>query len=259
MYEANPKSVVVGIDGSEAAINTAKWAIDEAICRGLPLRLVHVIPSAQPHAHLAGSAVGSDWELEKGEAALALAECAVQSAGTPVEVETVLLCGIPEQVLINESHDAALVCVGSARHGWAAEKLLGPTAAALARGAYCPVAIIRTSPGEPPSEHGVIAVVLNDQRDNDEVLHHAMEEGRRRNSTVRLIDRRINSWIRRYPDVPVEMVAAGTGARTAAKHSHLVDLAVVGKADADEIAELATPNCHPILGYPDCSVLLIRH
>ena len=25
------------------------------------------------------------------------------------------------------------------------------------------------------------------------------------------------------------------------------------------IADLVTPNCHPILGYPDCSVLLVRH
>lgn len=35
--------VVVGVDGSDAAINAAKWAIDEAMSRDVPLRIVHVI------------------------------------------------------------------------------------------------------------------------------------------------------------------------------------------------------------------------
>lgn len=34
--------VVVGIDGSRAAIHAAQWAIDEAVDRNVPLCLVHV-------------------------------------------------------------------------------------------------------------------------------------------------------------------------------------------------------------------------
>jgi hypothetical protein len=41
--------------------------------------------------------------------------------------------------------------------------------------------------------------------------------------------------------------------------SNAIELAVVGSADADEIAGLATPNCHPIVGFPDCSILVVRH
>jgi len=166
----------------------------------------------------------------------------VQEVRKPVEVETVLLSGDPEQVLINESPDAALVCVSTGRRGWAADKLLGTTEAALATRAHCPVAIIRTSPDGTAAKPGVIAVVLNDERDNDEVVHQAMEEGRRRNATVRQIDRRLNSWVRRYPDVPVQVVAAGTGVKSSESHSTAIELAVVGRADADQIAELATPQ-----------------
>jgi nucleotide-binding universal stress UspA family protein len=36
-------SVVVGIDGSQAAIRAAEWAVDEAVSREVPLRLVEVI------------------------------------------------------------------------------------------------------------------------------------------------------------------------------------------------------------------------
>jgi hypothetical protein len=86
-----------------------------------------------------------------------------------------------------------------------------------------------------------------------------MEEARRLHATVRQIDRRLNSWIRRYPDVAVQTVAAGTGMKSSEKQSSAIELAVVGSADADEIAGLATPNCHPIVGYPDCSVLVVRH
>ncbi len=35
--------VVVGIDGSDAAVNAAQWAVDEATGRHAPLRLIYVI------------------------------------------------------------------------------------------------------------------------------------------------------------------------------------------------------------------------
>jgi nucleotide-binding universal stress UspA family protein len=35
--------IVVGIDGSQAAVRAAEWAVDEAVSREVPLRLVEVI------------------------------------------------------------------------------------------------------------------------------------------------------------------------------------------------------------------------
>jgi nucleotide-binding universal stress UspA family protein len=256
MNQLDAKSVVVGVNGSQAAVNAAKWAVEEALSRQLPLRLVYVIPRRVGHTEAAAI---TEWELERAEMALSQAGCAVMSEGKPVEVETRVLSGDPAQELINESQDSALVCVGTSRRGWACDGLLGPTAVALLADAPCPVAIIRTNPDGSPTKLGVIAVVLNDEPDNDEVVRQAMEEGRRRHATVRQIDRRLNSWVRRYPDVHVQTVAAGTGGATGERRSSPIELAVVGSADADEIAGLATPNCHPIVGYPDCSVLVVRH
>ncbi|OBF93509.1 universal stress protein [Mycobacterium sp. 852014-52450_SCH5900713] len=255
MSQLDAKAVIVGVNGSQAAVNAAKWVIDEAIGRQLPLRLVYVMPRrpARP-----GSAPRSEWEVERGEMALAEAECAIQSERKPVEIETAIVSGDPAEALINQSRDAALVCVGTARRGWASDGLLGPTATGLVARAHCPVAIIRTSDGL-PTELGVIAVVLTDEPDNDEVVHQAMEEGRRRHAIVRQIDRRVNSWVRRYPDVRVQTVAAGTGAKYGGKPGSAIELAVVGSADTEEMSALATPNCHPIVGYPDCSVLVVRH
>ncbi|AYE96599.1 universal stress protein [Mycobacterium paragordonae] len=258
MNQLDAKSVVVGVNGSQAAVNAAKWAIDEALSRQMPLRLVYVITGKDT-----GSTQASDWELERAEMVLSQAESAVLSAaqaeGKPVEIETAIRSGDPARALINTSQDAALVCVGTSRRGWAADGLLGPTAAALVTHAHCPVAVIRTNPDGSPTQVGVIAVVLNDDPDNDEVVRLAMEEGRRRHAIVRQIDRRLDSWVRRYPDVPVQIVASGTGARADENHSRAIDLAIVGESEAAELPGLATPNCHPILGYPDCSVLLVRH
>ena len=36
MNQPDAKSVVVGINGSHAAVNAAKWAIDEAISHEMP-------------------------------------------------------------------------------------------------------------------------------------------------------------------------------------------------------------------------------
>ncbi|MBX9638799.1 MAG: universal stress protein [Mycobacteriaceae bacterium] len=260
MSQLDAKSVVVGVNGSQAAVNAAKWAIDEALSRQMPLRLAYVITGPKGRA---GSAEASDWDLERAEMVLSQAESAVlseaQAQGKPVEIETAILSGDPAQALVEASQDAALVCVGTSRRGWAADGLLGPTAAALVTHARCPVAVIRTDPDGSPTRVGVIAVVLNDDPDNDEVVRLAMEEGRRRHAIVRQIDRRLDSWVRRYPDVPVQIVASGTGARADENHSRAIDLAVVGESEAAGLPGLAAPNCHPILGYPDCSVLLVRH
>ena len=46
-----PKCVVVGIDGSSAAVRAARWAVDEVAGTDIPLRLLYVaksIPNANP-------------------------------------------------------------------------------------------------------------------------------------------------------------------------------------------------------------------
>jgi hypothetical protein len=101
--------------------------------------------------------------------------------------------------------------------------------------------------------------VQNDEPDNDAVVHRAMEEGRLRKAPVLLIDMRLDSWVRRYPDVHVHTVAARQGAmRRDDNCSNSIQLAVVGSADAEHIAQLVWPDYHPVLGDANRSVLLVR-
>lgn len=94
MYKsASPSSaVVVGIDGSQWAVNAALWAIDEAISRDVPLRLLYVV---EPRGH-------GDIDPEQEARDLACADVsvrrtlvAVESAEKPVKIEWEVLQGHP--------------------------------------------------------------------------------------------------------------------------------------------------------------------
>ena len=69
-HTPSPPSVVVGIDGSDAAIHAAQWAVDEALSRDIPLRLLHVIDAASEDIGL---------EVEFAEAASRAATAAVEA------------------------------------------------------------------------------------------------------------------------------------------------------------------------------------
>lgn len=232
--------VVVGVDGSRAAINAVQWAVSEALALSVCLRLVHV-----------AAAASDDGVLERA---------AAEAQRSGLEVQTTSEIGVPGEVLLRESRHASMICVGSGPVEDTDAESVGPTVRALAEGAGCPVAIIRTERDGSPRTDGVISVVLSDDDDSDAAVHLAMHEGRLRHATVRQIDRRAGSWVRRYPDVPVELVAAGTGRQYTRNEpsGNGVGLAVVGARDARELAGMGRRNCHPILGYPDCSVLLVR-
>ncbi|MBX7450514.1 universal stress protein [Mycolicibacterium sp. 3033] len=238
--------VVVGVDGSLASLNAVRWAAAEAVAEDAILRLVHVTAQAP--------------DPLDADPVLIRAECTAVTAAPSVRVDVASIAGTPGTVLLRESQDAVMVCVGAKHRPYRGDSSsIGPTGRTLAEGAHCPVAIIRTRRDGTPQTHGVISVVLSDADDNDDLVHYAMHEGRLRHATVRQIDRRERSWIRRYPDVHVETVAAGEGCQYGrVDDDGGVGLAVVGTDDAGELASVATPNCHPILGYPDCSLLLIR-
>lgn len=67
-------------------------------------------------------------------------------AAENVRVQCVRAIGRPEDLrsLVRESQRAAMVCIGARPRHAAIEPVIGAVAAALARGAACPVAVIRT-------------------------------------------------------------------------------------------------------------------
>lgn len=256
-------SVVVGIDGSKAAIQAALWAVDEAVSRDIPLRLVYVINAIE----LNGDPDSHDTRMAAARLALHDVSRAVEATGTPVKIETEILHGKPLNKLMHESRNAAMICVGSmglnhARRGQ------GSVAATLAGAALCPVAVVHRDPtcGATPEVSAVVAEV-----DNGAVLRHAFEEARLRGVPLRAISvhpaevpddvdaaspverpqltRRLDRWTRLYPDVRVETAAVhGHACRYMAHHAKPGELLVTDS----HTAQLTS------VYNAGCSVLTVR-
>src|SRR5215475_13910266 len=102
------EAVVVGIDGSKAAIRAALWAVDEAESRGIPLRLLYAIEPAD-----AADSTAAAGRRATAQTALRHASAAIEATARPVKIETAIAQGPPLKSLLRESAGAALVCVGA--------------------------------------------------------------------------------------------------------------------------------------------------
>lgn len=264
------RPIVVGTDGSMASMNATDWAIDEAIGRAAPLRLVQVVAveveSGAPYDddHVA---------MQYAETALHTARLAIQTDCRPVEFSTTIRRGEVDVTLIDESCRAAMICIGSVGIGFAASRLLGSSAVALAKHAHCPVAIIR-SDGEPSHGRRIVAVV-DRHSDSDDVIYHAFEEARLRKASLlalgvrrwkcgamsaQELDQRLGNWLPRYPDVTVHQCITDSAAEYLVTRNEPVQLLVTGSADANKLTGLVGPHGRALAAsYPNCSVLLVRH
>jgi nucleotide-binding universal stress UspA family protein len=268
-------AVVVGIDGSQAAIHAAEWAVDEAIARDVPMRLVCVTPIESTETTSSGAL---SLDVEYAETVLRQADAAILATGKAVKVvkvETAIVRGDPTTVLLAESRNAELICVGSVGIGVIARRFLGSKATALAEGADCPVAIIRDR-GEDQSAHrGWIAVAVKASTDDEDIVVAAMEEARLRHVPLVAVglwqedfgftpydelDRLVQTWQQRYPDVHVYPVTTRSGlAKFLADDEEPIEFVVVGADEAGRVAQLVGPHSHPILEHRECSVLIVRH
>ena len=150
-----PKSVVVGVDAHQVANDgTRRECAENPSVRAV--RWAYQLPCVERirvvHAwFLPALAVGAFNELttdtsSMDEAAEEVIQMVLNTAGQPpagVELETEVLRGRPGLSLIDESHSADLVVVGSRGRGGFTELLLGSVTSEVAAHSHCPVAVIR--------------------------------------------------------------------------------------------------------------------
>lgn len=269
-----PASIIVGVDGSKAAVRAAVWAIDEAISRDIPLRLVHVIEhhsDANLHSHRL------DGDYAEAERITHRAWQAVEATGKPVKLEMEILRGAPAPMLAEASHSAAMVCVGWTSHNSSSRRNLGSTASALSQSAHCPVAVIQTHADAAVAGRWIITRV-DDTLSSDAVLHQAKTEARLRNApllalttgrdhdhadtdtaqTVRMrLEHHLAEHSTHASEVSICSLPVGHGVLDyLAKNANLAQLAVVGADDPGLVLEL--PNAESVLNHTNCSVMSVR-
>ncbi|KAA0107543.1 universal stress protein [Mycolicibacterium sp. P1-5] len=277
-----PPSIVVGVDGSRGAVRAALWAIEEAVSRDIPLRLLYAIdPSSAEEADAQAEAR----QLAGAELAVRHAAGVVEATERPVKVEIDVLYGRPIATLVQASRWAALICVGEVGLKHFDADRIGSTATALVTSARCPVAIVRGGERSMGHDEGWIVVELDESPDSAAVLQFAVEEARVRRAPLRVLgswqsrytdvhdshavsdgnrmiraqlDRRLSHWKSRYPDLDARPVAIhGSVLNYLAKHSGSIQLVVVGARNPRSIEELLGPTGSAALHNTDCSVLVV--
>lgn len=265
-----PPSIVVGVDGSRAAVRAALWAVDEAVSRDIPLRLVYAAEPDRP---------------DPAEQAVRHTAQAVEATERPVKVEIDIVARRPVDALVEASRAAAMICVGAVGLKHFDRDRIGSTTIALVGAAHCPVAIVRGSERAPGPGPGWVVVALDESPDSAAVLQFGVQEARLRNAPLRVLgswqsrhtdahdphavsdgnrmmraqlDRRLSHWQHQYPDLDARPVAIhGSVLSYLAKHGQEIQLVVVGARNADGIEELLGPAGSAALHDTDCSVLVI--
>jgi nucleotide-binding universal stress UspA family protein len=269
-------AVVIGVDGSAAALRTALWAVDEAVSREIPLRLVHALDSEGLNPD------DTARKLATAESAIRNVVAAIEAADKPVKLEVEIMRGRATATLVHASRQAAMICVGAVGSDHFQPDRVGSTAAAVATSAQCPVAVIHGF-GRPTRPHpGWVVVEADKSPDNGVVMGAAVDEARLRNVPLRVITcwpapscdqqavaegdhriharltRRLSPWRRRYPDLRIEsIVVHGSIFDYLAKSAGDVQLLVVGARDAQHLGELVGPAGNVALRDSDHAVLVV--
>jgi nucleotide-binding universal stress UspA family protein len=147
------KRIVVGVDGSDAALSAARWALHEAHRCGATLTLVHAwqsyaeLPAYSPlqSQHIAAYVDAAQQTLDA-----VVRRLRAEPEAAAVDFDPILIPGPPGPVLVDESVDADMLVVGSHGRGDLGRVLLGSVSAYCVHHAACSTLIV---PSRPLAEH----------------------------------------------------------------------------------------------------------
>ncbi|MBI3214075.1 MAG: universal stress protein [Mycobacterium sp.] len=271
MHDKKSRPVIVGIDGSKAALRAALWAAEEAAGRDTVLRLTHVV---DPHRDI-------DAEYDRAYRILHRAWEAVQSHGPAVKLESDVLQGDPVEELAGASRRAQLVCVGFKGRNDSGRRMRGSTAALLARTAFSPVAIVRRRKTDSKARQRCVIAVLDESPGSHEVLQVAVgealirqaavlaltpwvperhdldsaESGSVRNQLAQLLERAEDE------DTDIALSTAPMPAElleVLARRPKVEQLLVLDESRPDLVEDLVGPEARAALRKCNCSLLIIH-
>lgn len=271
-------AVVVGIDGSAMALRAALWAVDEAVSRDIPLRLVHVVEGEHPQRDQVACQLG------KAEQSIGGAVKAIENTGKAVKIETDVIRGRPAAALIRLSRFAQMICVGAVGANHFQHGRIGSTAAALAGCAHCAVAVTHGRATAIRPNGNIILAATDDSPDNGVLLETAAHEAAMRGALLRVItcwqpprsdpaatkrgdleiqaqlERRLARWRTRYPDLRAEVAAVhGPLSGYLARHAAQLQLLIVSARGPGHVREVVGTPGHGALANSDCVVLVVDH
>lgn len=266
--------VVVGVDGSRAALQAALWAADEAIGRDIPLELLYAIDEVTHGPH----------DVAAAEKVVRGTITAIESLGRPVKMEAEIVHRHPVTALLEASRSAAMVCLGSIGFHHAIRGRIGSTATALATSAHCPVAIVPRTTDARTGHTGLVLAVVDGSSASDGVLDLGVAEARLRASPLRVftlhqsrqrrlsessasldqpmavaVERRIAHCRQAHPDLNVESISNYDGLLNSIEHlqrsAMTIQLVVVDPCRPGPLDILLGPAGRAVMESAGCTVM----
>jgi nucleotide-binding universal stress UspA family protein len=242
--------VVVGVDGSHTAGPALHWAIREASTRRIPLRLVS---AWNPSFDIDALGLAAHEVEDHCRVILDAALDEVAEADASLEVTRTSYIGPASTALVDASHHADTVVVGSRGLRTVPAFLLGATSLEVAAHAACPAVVVHEEAdgssgrvvvgvdGTPRSSEAIAyAFAYASAHDVSVTVLHAFQveyvagvisqlsaedsNARLAQEELALTAETVAGWGEKYPDVHVEMVTI---------HDHPVDALVSSSRTAD--------------------------
>lgn len=143
MTASSAPTVVVGVDGSDAAAGALLWAAKEARLRGVPLHVIHAwrLPLVDA-SEVAASSVVEAIAFEEAKNVLETAVASIDPAHLPEPVHGTLVRDRAADALLHAAGEHDLLVVGARGHGGLAGILLGSVADDVTRNSRCPVVVV---------------------------------------------------------------------------------------------------------------------
>ena len=277
------RPVIVGVDGSDSALQAVCWGAAEAGRRRLGLRLV--IAFEQTRADAAGEGLGEEL-LERARRRLAVAAVVALRECPDVDVEQALVVGHPLSVLSAEGRRAQVVVIGD--RGTGQGHPAGSVAVGLAVQASCTVVVVRGPARSVPDSLPVVVGVDRSAGSDAAIAFAFAAAASRRVALVavhtwsdltvepeivaqldwdtiqadarRMMSGRLDGWTHKYSDVHVEQVITRDRPASALlQHAARSQLVVVGAGGRGEFTGLLLGSVsHAVLHRAPCPVAVVR-